>query len=156
MEILEEVLNKEGSLKIDISEEKVQKLKEAIERDYPSPDYFSYDFLKKDDDRMVGDIIADIRKKDRMENGLKDLKRIKDKFEKFGFHKIRHQSSAHKNKLLDSPAGAANLLIKDSLIEDLGDIVKDLMIHSYFWFDYSTGNPYGFILKSLENIVSKK
>lgn len=138
--LLDEIINKEKSVSVSAEDTKINEFVEKIFKDYPYPDYFSYIFLSDNDERLIGDILADIRKKKR-QSGLKDLEEIKKEFEQNHFHKIRHQSAAHKNKHLTDPAGATDLYLQDTLLEKLGVIVKKLRINSYFWFDYEMRNP---------------
>lgn len=150
--ILDQVIKKEHGFSASVDAKKSQKFVENFRKDYPNPNYLGYSFLTEDDPRVVGDIVSDIRKNKLVKNGLEDFLKLKEEFEKYGFHKIRHQTIAHKNKNLLSPAGAANLLLKNELIENLGKIIKNLKINAYFWFNYQVSNPYGSILNSLDKI----
>ncbi len=154
--LLETIVEKDKKIANEMTDNIVSRFSKQLNKDYPNPNYLDYSFLTLRDSRLIGDILADIRKKKRVSSGLKDLKVLRDKFEKCSFHKIRHQSAAHKNKLLDSPAGAAHLFIQENLVKKLGEIVKTLKINSYFWFDYQLGNPYSHILSSLEDIAMNK
>lgn len=154
--LLEAVIERDKKAASEIADTHVNKFAVQLEKDYPNPNYLDYTFLTRGDARPVGDIIADIRKKKRVDSGLNDLNALKEKFEKYNFHKIRHQSAAHKNKLLDSPAGAANLFIQEDLIKKLGEIVKELKIDANFWLDYELRNPYSHILSSLEDMTTNK
>lgn len=154
--LLETIIEKDKKITNKVADTLVNRFSKQLYKDYPNPNYSDYAFLTRGDTRAIGDIIADIRKKKRVDNGLKDLKMLKDKFEKCNFHKIRHQSAAHKNKLLESPAGAARLLIQADLIKKLGEIVKALKIDAHFWFDYELRNPNMQILSSLEDIATNK
>lgn len=138
--LLEEIIEKEKSVSISVNDEKINKFSQKISDDYPYPDYSSCTFLSVGDERLIGDILADIRKKKR-QSGLTDLDEVKTEFEKENFHKIRHQSVAHKNKHLDDPAGATDLYLKDDYIKKLGVIVKKLRLCSYFWFNSELRNP---------------
>lgn len=151
--LLEEVLKRDKDVKNKISEDKVDKFVGRVASDYPRLDFLNYDFLTNDDSRQVGDIMGDIRKTKRLSCGMNDLLELKSKFEEFGFHKIRHQTTAHKNKLLQSPAGHANLYLRDDLIKNLGEVIKDLKINSFFWFDYSLGNTFLYLLDSYRELV---
>lgn len=154
--LLEAVIEKDRKSINRMTATVVDKFVKQLSKDYPNPNYSDYAFLTRGDARAVGDIMADIRRKKRVDSGLKDLKALREQFEKYNFHKIRHQSAAHKNKLLESPAGAASLFIQADLIKKLGEIVKTLKINTYFWFDYQFGNPYSQTLASLEGIVADK
>lgn len=152
--LLEEIIEKEKSVSSSIEDKRLNQFLQKISEDYPSPDYFSYAFLFEHDKRLIGDILADIRKKKR-QSALIDFESIKTEFEKENFHKIRHQSAAHKNKLLNNPAGATDLYLKDGYIERLGVIVKKLRINSYFWFDYEIQNPNNKTISDLEFLVNR-
>jgi len=154
--LLEAIIEKDRKVINRMTTTVVDKFAKQLSKDYPNPNFSDYAFLTRGDARAVGDIIADIRKKKRVDSGLKDLKTFKEKFEKYNFHKIRHQSAAHKNKLLESPAGAARLFIQADLIKKLGETVKMLKINAYFWFDYQLGNPHSQILTSLEGVIANK
>ena len=138
--LLGEIINKEKSTTFSIEDNKVNQFFKKIVEDYPYLDYYSYTFLSINDNRLIGDILADMRKKKRR-LGLTDLENIKKDFEKDNFHRIRHQSAAHKSQYLDNPAGATDLYLKNDYIEKLGNIVKKLRIYSYFWFNYELRNP---------------
>lgn len=152
--LLEEIIKKEKSVSSSIEDKKINQFLQKISEDYPSPDYSSYAFLFEQDKRLIGGILADIRKKKR-QSALIDFESIKTEFEKENFHKIRHQSVAHKNKLLDNPAGAADLYLKEGYIEKLGVIIKKLRINSYFWFDYKIQNSNNKTISDLEFLVNK-
>jgi hypothetical protein len=127
---------------------------ERIKADYPSPDFFEYDFLGPIENR--GDVMAQLRVIKTTEDGLSDLKMIKEKFESYDFHKIRHQIAAHKNKHIEDPAGASQLILKDDLIKKLGEIIMEVKIHSHFWFGYTLDNPNYPILIALDKLINKK
>lgn len=150
--MLDETIKQNKGFSTSVDRKKAKKFTENFRKDYPNPDYLGYLFLTENDSRLVGDIIADIRRNRLVTEGLKDFSKLKAKFEKYDFHKIRHRAAAHKNKNLASPAGAARLLLKDGLIKNLGDVIKDLRINAYFWFNYQVANPYSFILDSLDSI----
>lgn len=133
----------------------------SIERDYPylsESTFYGYKtFLLQVDepDSHLGMVMENIRRKKRVEDGLADFKELKTKFEKFSFHKIRHQQIGHKHQDLKEPAGSVNLLIQDSYINNLSKIIKDLKIKTYYWFDFSFSNPNYAILTSLDKILKK-
>lgn len=147
--LLEEIIEKEKSVNVSVEGRKIDEFVQRVFQDYPNPDYLSYTFLLDKDDRIIGDILADARKKKRR-TGLKDLGKIKQEFEQNDFHKIRHQSVAHKNKFLNDPSGSVDLYLKDGYIEKLEIIVKKLRINSYFWFDYELENPYYQVVHDLD------
>lgn len=151
--LLEAIVLKEESISISVPDEKVSQFYSRITEDYPDPDYYSYDFLSESDDRLIGDILADIRKKKRTE-GVIDLEDLKTEFEKNNFHKIRHQSATHKNIHLDNPSGSTELYVKDELLNKLGELIKKLRINSYFWFDYELRNPYFQAINDLEKLIT--
>lgn len=138
---------------LGIDEKKSQEFFKRVNKDYPHTNYLQYDFLFIDDNRLAGDIVADIKTKKTIESSLADLEKLKDKFEKSGFHKVRHQAGAHKNKHLDFPAGAANMELRKEYINRLGEIVKDLKIANYTWFNYVLENPLNEILNSLDKFT---
>lgn len=150
---LEEIIESQSGL---ISKDDPVMFNEYIEKikaDYPSPDFSEYDFLGPIGNR--GDIMAQFRVIKTTEEGLSDFEKIKEKFEKYQFHKIRHQSSAHKNKHLDDPAGASQLVLRDDLIKKLGEIIKEVKIHSHFWFGYTLDNPNYPVLIALDKLIKK-
>lgn len=89
------------------------------------------------------------------EEGLTDFEIIKRKFEEYDFHKIRHQVAAHKNKHLEDPAGASQLILKDNLIKKLGEVIREVKIHSHFWFGYTLDNPNYPVLIALDRLINK-
>ncbi len=131
----------------------------SIEKDYPhlgESTFYSYRrFLLKsgEPDNHLGTIMENIQRKKRVESGLVDFQELKVKFEKFRFHKIRHHQIGHKHQDLKEPAGSANLLLQDSYINNLEEIIKDLKIKTYFWFGFSFDNPNYPILDSLNEII---
>jgi len=153
--LVEEALKRDSNNLITISEDKINQFTEQISIDYPNPDYLNYSFLLENDSRLIGEVLADIRKQKRHVSGLDDLNNLKTKFEKFGFHKIRHQLTAHKNKLLDSPGGNSRLYLRIELIDQLGEVIKELKIGTHFWFDYQLGNPLMYLLDSFGELVTK-
>jgi hypothetical protein len=126
---------------------------ERIKNDYPAPDFSEYNFLGPIENR--GDIMAQFRVIKTTEEGLSDFELIKEKFEKYNFHKIRHQSAAHKNKHLEDPAGTSQMILKDDLINKLEEIIKEVKIHSHFWFGYTLDNPNYSVLVSLDRLINK-
>jgi len=104
------------------------------------------------DNILISDILADIRKKKR-QSGLANLEVLKTEFKNKNFHKIRHQSVAHKNKLLKEPAGSVDLYLNNKVISGLGEIIKKLCIQSYFWFDYELWNPNILISRNLYTLL---
>ncbi|EKD93887.1 MAG: hypothetical protein ACD_28C00035G0024 [uncultured bacterium] len=139
-----------------ILDQKVYEFLRKIEEDYPIIDFYSekYSFLQVADARPRGNIMADIRKKKRITAGLDELEKLKIEFEKAKFHKIRHQSGAHKNKLLPEPGGATFMLIRPTLINELEIIIKKIRISGSIWFDYSYDNPFRNTIISLEKILT--
>ncbi len=146
--LLEKIINEEKSTSISIEDKKIDNFVKKISEDYPYKNYSLCTLLSNNDKRLIGDILRDIRSVKR-QSGLNDLETIKKEFEQNKFHKIRHQSVAHKHKFLDNPGGAANLYLKDSYIDNLGAIIKKLRINSYFWFNYELINPHDKILDNL-------
>ena len=151
--LLEAVLNSDKGFEDSIPDEKLIIFIDKIYNNYPNTNSPDFNFLTEDDDRLIGDIMGDLRKKKRLADKLTVLDDLKNKFEEFKFHKIRHQLVAHKNKFLESPSGHANLYLKEEVIKNLGDIVKELKIDTYFWFDYSLDNPLKYTIKSYEDLV---
>src|SRR3989344_4096367 len=82
-----------------------------------------------------GDDLQELRKMCRKIGPIK-LKEIIDKFKNSGFHKIRHEKVAHKDKKHPDPAGLPRRVFNDQVVKSLEDIVKMLVVESYFWFDY--------------------
>ncbi len=151
--LLEKVLNNDEGFKDSISDEKLIIFIDKIYSNYPNNNSPEFNFLTEDDDRLIGDIMSDLRRKKRLNDKLTGLNDLKNKFEGFKFHKIRHQLVAHKNKLLESPSGHANLYLKEEVVKNLGDIVKELKIDTYFWFNYSLDNPLKYAIKSYDDLV---
>ncbi|MDD3006688.1 MAG: hypothetical protein PHX30_03855 [Candidatus Pacebacteria bacterium] len=150
--ILEKIIEKEKASIPEIKEDLVQAFMDFLEKNYPTPDYYKFDFGTEEDNSYIGDKMADIRKKKRSLSGLTDLKELKKHFEGQNFHKIRHQSVAHKNKLLKEPGGVANLKLERDWIAKLGQIIKILRIDCYIWFDYELSNPCVSALESLDKL----
>lgn len=151
---LKSEIEKKKAPTLPISNEKLEEFFKCVDRDYPHTSYLDYEFLTVDDDRLVGDIVADIKAKKTIESGMTDFKKLKDKFENYGFHKIRHQTAAHKNKHLDLPAGAASHELNKKYVNNLGGVVKDLTIDTYTWFNYELANPLQGTLDSLDKLIS--
>jgi len=151
--LLEEVLNNDKGFKDSIPDEKLIIFIDKIYNNYPDNHSFEFNFLREGDDRPIGCIMSDLQKKKRLNDKLTGLYDLKNKFEGFKFHKIRHQLVAHKNKFLESPSGHANLYLKEEVIKNLGDIVKELKIDTYFWFNYSLDNPLKYAIKSYDDLV---
>lgn len=148
---LEEAVKMQSGL---ITKDDPEMFDEFIKRlrvDYPSPNFSEYDFLGPISNR--GDVMAQFRAIKTTEDGLADFEMIKTKFEKYNFHKIRHQVAAHKNKHLDEPASASQLLLKDDLIKKLEEIIREVKIHSYFWFGYTLDNPNYPVLIALNELI---
>jgi hypothetical protein len=154
--LLEEALARDSKSRNNIPEDKVNQFIRRVDAEYPNPDFLNFDFLLDGENRLIGDIMNDIRKQRRLSNGLDDLKKLKGKFEKFGFHKIRHQLTAHKNKFLASPGGHSRLYLNVKLIERLGEIMKELKIGTHFWFDYALSNPLLYILDSYDELTANQ
>lgn len=151
--LLEKVITRDKDCTGTTKQDVIEKFYEHVKNDYPNQNYLQYTFLLKDEDRLIGDVMADIRRQKRIKSGLTDLEAIKNKFEKYDFHKIRHQTAAHKNKLLEAPAGASTLYLKDGLTTQLGEIIKDLRINLSCWFDYALENPYSNTIDSFDEIL---
>lgn len=158
--VLEKIIAEEKKDFVDkIDNERASEFLASINRDYPylgEQTLYSYKtflFKENEDDTMLGQIMADIRSKRRIENGLKDFDDLKEKFEKYNFHKIRHHQVGHKHKDLKEPAGSVDLLLQDQLIQNLADVIKDLKIKTNFWFNFSFGNPDYSILDNLDKVL---
>lgn len=120
-----------------------------LTKDYPKQDIFTYTFLLENDNRLIGDIAAEVRSAKTVADGLDDLNKLKQKFEGEKFHLIRHHTSAHKSKYLELPAGSAIAFLRSDLISNLAGIIKQLRINAHVWFDCSLVNPHENILESL-------
>ena len=70
---------------ITVSIDKVKQFETALRKDYPNPNYYKYNFLTKNDNRQIGNIIQEIKMIKR-KDGLKDFERIKAKFKRYDFH----------------------------------------------------------------------
>ncbi len=158
---LEKVIENDKNSVVCVDPKMEAEFVESIERDYPylgEETFYGYKkFLLKDDepDNYLGGVMADIKRKKRVENGLKDFQELQNKFKKYSFHKIRHHQVGHKHQNLKEPAGSADLLFQDVYIDNLGDVIKDLKIKSYYWFDFPFGNPNYSMLDSLDEILKK-
>lgn len=150
---LDEIIGLQSGLIVKDNPEMFNEFITRIRADYPNPDFSEYDFLGPIGYR--GDIMAQFRVIKTTEDGSTDFEMIKKKFEQYHFHKIRHQSAAHKNKHLDDPAGASQLVLRDDLIKKLGEIVKEVKIHSHFWFGYALDNPNYPVLVALDKLIGK-
>lgn len=159
--VLEKIIENDKNSTVQIDPQMESQFIESIERDYPylgESTFYGYkSFLLRADepDNHLGTVMADIRRKKRVESGLVDFQELKAKFEKFSFHKIRHHQVGHKHQDLKEPAGSADLLFQDFYIDNLGEIIKDLKIKTYFWFDFSFGNPNYSMLNSLDEVLKK-
>lgn len=156
--ILEKIIQEEDSL-VYIDSQIQSQFIHNIQIDYPYLDeatFYGYKtFLLKanEPDQHLGIVMANIRRKKRVESGLTDFQELKEKFERFGFHKIRHHQIGHKHQDLKEPAGSVELMLQDFYISNLEEIIKDLKIKSYFWFDCSFDNPNYSIINSLNEII---
>lgn len=150
---LEEAVRTQGGLISKDDPEMFDEFIRRIDADYPNPDFAEYDFLGPIENR--GDIMAQFRVIKTTEEGLADLEDIRKKFEQYNFHKIRHQVAAHKNKHVEDPAGASQLVLKDEYIKRVGEIVRDVKIHSHYWFGYTLDNPNYQILNALDSLIDK-
>lgn len=68
------------------------------------------------------------------------LKEIADKFQKSGFSDIHHEMIAHRDKGNPDPAGSVRRVFTIQIAQSLEDIIKMLVVESYFWFDYVSYN----------------
>ena len=158
---LEKVIENDKNSLVPVDQKIESQFIESITKDYPYLDestfyeYKSFLLQANEPDNHLGAVMADIRRKKRVESGLTDFQELKTKFEKFSFHKIRHHQVGHKHQDLKEPAGSADLLFRDSYIDNLGEIIKDLKIKTYFWFDFSFGNPNYLMLDSLDEVLKK-
>lgn len=145
---LEKVIDSNKKYLVSVDSKIESQFIESTERNYPFGDESTlYGFQ--------GDVRADIKRKKGVESGLADFQALKTKFEKFGFHKIQHHQIGHKHQYLKEPAGSADLLLQNSYLDNLEDIIKDLKIKTYFWFDFPFRNPNDSILYSLDEILKK-
>ena len=150
--ILEKIIEKEKTSIPEIKENVVEAFLAFLEKNYPNPNYYEFDFGTGENNPYIGDNMADIRKKKRSISGLTDLGELKIHFEEQNFHKIRHQSVAHKNKLLKEPGGAANFRLEKDWIDKLGQIIKTLRIDCYIWFGCELSNPCVSALETLDGL----
>lgn len=159
--ILEKVIRRDKNSLVYIDTQIAVQFIKSIEKDYPCIDsetvygYRSFLINSNDPDTLLGDAMANIRRKKRVENGLSDFQELKDKFEKFNFHKIRHHQIGHKHKNLNEPAGSVYLLLANCYIDNLEEVIKDLKIKTYYWFDFSFDNSYYSTLDFLDEILKK-
>lgn len=69
-----------------------------------------------------------------------DLNNLRNKFSEKGFLKIRHLVSAHKNKNVQYVAKTSSSWLDSRHITDLGEIIKDTCLLSYFLCGYELHN----------------
>lgn len=150
--LLEEKIKTEEEISYNSNDKKnANKLYNSLLQDYPNVD-FDYNFLKQTD-RPIGDELARFKKIKRHDDLLEIIDDLKKDFENNDFHKIRHQSIAHKNINLKYPAGAGGLLIKPIYIKELSEIVKKVKIVSCVGFDYELKNHRLNIVNYLEKFL---
>lgn len=120
----------------------------------------AYPYLRVDpdalpqDERLLGDALKSIKRSKLVMSGLDDLRKIKAAFEAAGFHKVRHQTVAHKNPALRYPDGSIDMLVIPELLEKLCDVIKELRIQAYFWFEYAPENPQAEqVLSQLDGLI---
>jgi len=113
--------------------EKANKLYNCLLQDYPNLD-FSYDFLSQTGE-IIGDELARLKKIKRHHDILEVFDEIKRGFESHNFHKIRHQSIAHKIINLEEPSGAQYLLLEEKYLKSLSEIIKQTKILVSFSFN---------------------
>ena len=123
-------------------------------RDYPNIDYSNYNFLDQKNNK-IGDELAYLRAIKRHSDVLSITDDIKKNFEKNNFHKIRHQSIAHRNIDLQEPAGAGWLLIKNKYIFNLHKIIKEIKMIVNFGFDYELNNPQTNVMNWLRGFLKE-
>jgi len=136
----------------NIDKKNAKKLYRAFLKDYPKINYFNYQLLNSNN-MQIGDKLIRFEMIHRLDNGTRELKKIKEKFEKNNFHLIRHQTVAHKNCKVDEIDGVANYLIKPQYISELSNIIKDLKVSVCFWFHYEIiSNNNSILLEELKQI----
>lgn len=153
--LLKKIIEKEKDSVPIIDNKKIETYLQRVIQDYPDVDFGSYTFLQADDDRPIGNIMVDLRKKKRNQSGLADLIELRELFIKGNFHKIRHQAISHKNKYLDNPTASVIGMIYPEYIEKFEELVKKLRINCNIWFDYSLTNTFGTTIKSLESTLMR-
>lgn len=84
--------------------------------------------------------------------GAIKLKEIADKFQESGFSEMRHEMIAHRDKKNRDPAGSIRRVFTAQIVQSLEEIIKMLVVESYFWFDYV---PYNSDLEKLSSQLDK-
>jgi hypothetical protein len=75
------------------------------------------------------------------QKGLEDLEKIKDLFEKGKFHRYRHQTIAHKNPRVPFPMATTHMTVFPSVLDEFGEVIKELRVKASMWFNWSPTNP---------------
>ena len=86
---------------------------------------------------------------------LVDFNRVKDRFEGKKFHIFRHQSIAHKHKIIDDPAGMSRRLIQSQYRKELEEIIDWLRGYAQGWFNYEDRNPNDSIKEELSTLLNR-
>lgn len=104
--------------------------------------------------KWPGDVLKSLKRTHLVTAGLADLAEIKKDFEAGNFHKLRHQTIAHKNPAVLYPAGSVEMLMYPKVMATFGEVIKKLRIKAYLWFNWSPENPFmDPVLKDLKRIL---
>lgn len=111
--------------------DKARTYKEKVTQTYP---LYDYDYLMslQTTDLPSGDVMKKLNNEIVEKCSRTDLDKLKSKFKEKGFHKIRHLVSAHKNKDVQYVTKTNISWLDPRHVTDLGEIVKDTRLLSYF------------------------
>lgn len=113
--------------------------KERVSLMYPEKDH-DYLISLQTTSMFAGDVMKDLNNEIVAKCGRADLDNLKEKFKKKGFIKIRHLVSAHKNKDVQYVTKTNASWLDSKHVSDLGEIVKDTRLLSYFLCGYELPN----------------
>lgn len=138
--VIDSVLAESGIQACDFElSDKARTYKEKITQTYPQQDY-DYLISLQTTDLPSGDVVKNLKNEIVEKCSRTDLDKLKSKFKEKGFHKIRHLVSAHKNKDVRYVTETNSSWLNPRHVTDLGEIVKDTRILSYFLCGYDLFN----------------
>ncbi|MFM2374516.1 MAG: hypothetical protein RLZZ234_511 [Candidatus Parcubacteria bacterium] len=110
---------------------KAKEYKEKMELDYPNPNC-DYLISLQTSSQQAGEVMKELNAEIVKKCGRADFERLKKDFKDKGFVKIRHRVSAHKNKDVKYVSESDSMWLAPKHISDLGAILKDARLLSYF------------------------
>jgi hypothetical protein len=110
---------------------KAKEYKEKMALNYPNPDY-DYLMSLQTSSKQAGEVMKELNAEIVKKCGRVDLEMLKKDFKDKGFIRIRHLVSAHKNKNVKYVSEPDSMWLAPKHISDLGTIVKDARLLSYF------------------------